>query len=100
MIGVRSGTGVPPGTLRSANPGKSDGMPKEVVMPIARTLGIVLLAAGLVFLVMGLSATDAPSEQLMHTFLGRYSHQTVWYIAGGVAALAAGAFLTFVRSSR
>jgi LPXTG-motif cell wall-anchored protein len=33
----------------------------------------------------------------MHTFLGRYSQQTVWYIAGGLAALA-GAFLTVVRS--
>jgi LPXTG-motif cell wall-anchored protein len=86
--------------LRITDPGISAGAPKEVVMPVARTLGIVLLAAGLVFLVMGLSATDAPSEQLMHTFLGRYSQQTVWYIAGGLAALAAGAFLIFMRSRR
>lgn len=67
-------------------------------MPVTRTLGIILLVAGLVFLVMGLSATDAPSEQLMQTFLGRYSHQTVWYIAGGLAALAAGGFLMATRS--
>lgn len=66
-------------------------------MPVTRTLGIVLLAAGLVFLVMGLSATDAPSEQLMQTFFGRYSQQTIWYIAGGLAALVAGGFLIFTR---
>jgi hypothetical protein len=67
-------------------------------MPVARTLGIILLAAGLVFLVMGLQATDAPAEQLSHTFFGRYSHQTVWYIAGGLAALVAGGFLIATRS--
>jgi hypothetical protein len=29
----------------------------------------------------------------MQTFFGRYSQQTIWYIAGGLAALAAGGFL-------
>jgi hypothetical protein len=67
-------------------------------MPVARTLGIVLLAVGLVFLVMGLQATDAPAEQLRQTFFGRYSDQTIWYIAGGVAAIAAGGFLIATRS--
>jgi hypothetical protein len=65
-----------------------------------RVIGIALLVAGAVFLVMGINATDAPVEQLSHSFFGRYSDQTAWYIAGGIAALVAGGVLALTGGGR
>lgn len=55
-----------------------------------RILGIALAAAGVVFLVIGLNATGSPVEQLSETFTGKYTSQTLWYIAGGLGALIGG----------
>lgn len=68
-------------------------------MALVRSLGIALVVIGAVFLIMGLASTTAPLEKFMQSFLGHYSSQTVWYIAGGFAALAAGGFLIGTRTS-
>lgn len=62
-------------------------------MNVMRVLGIALAAAGVVFLVIGLSATDSPVEQLSETFTGKYTSQTLWYIAGGLGALVGGGLI-------
>lgn len=59
-------------------------------MTLMRMLGIALAAAGVVFFIIGLNATDSPVEQLSETFTGKYTSQTLWYIAGGLGALIGG----------
>ena len=69
-------------------------------MTLYRSLGVALAVAGIIFLVMGLSATDSTVERLSETFTGRYTDQTVWYIAGGLAALIGGSVLALAARSR
>lgn len=64
-------------------------------MPLLRVLGIALAVAGVVFLVIGLNATDSPVEQLSETFTGKYTSQTLWYIAGGLGAIIGGGMVAF-----
>lgn len=59
-------------------------------MTLMRAIGIALAAAGIVFLVIGISATDSPVEQVSETFTGKYTSQTLWYIAGGLGAIVGG----------
>ena len=59
-------------------------------MSLSRIAGLVLVAVGVALLVMGHNATQSPAEELSKTFLGRYSHETVWYLVGGIAALVGG----------
>ncbi len=66
-------------------------------MTVAQICGIALAIAGVVFLIAGLNATDAPSEQISEAFTGRYTQQTLWYIAGGLGALIGGGFLFLSR---
>jgi hypothetical protein len=69
-------------------------------MTLYRSLGIALVIAGIVFLVMGLNATDSAVERLSETFTGKYTDQTVWYIAGGLAALIGGSVLAVAARTR
>jgi hypothetical protein len=62
-------------------------------MDLTRGIGIALLVAGVVFLIMGITATDAPVEKISETLTGKYTDQTIWYIGGGLAAAAAGLFM-------
>lgn len=55
-----------------------------------RVLGVALLAIGVVFFVIGLNATDSPVEQVSETFTGKYTSETLWYIAGGLGAIVGG----------
>lgn len=63
-------------------------------MSSRRILGIVLLIGGVVALVFGLQATDAPAEQVTETFFGRYSDTTMALLIGGAVAVVAGILLT------
>lgn len=67
-------------------------------MNLARLLGIAIAAAGIVFLVAGLNATDAPLEHLSQTFTGKYTQETIMYIAGGLAAIVAGIVVAVTAS--
>ncbi len=62
-------------------------------MPMGRVLGAIALAAGVILLIFGLNASDAPIEQLSETVTGRYSDSTMWYLIGGGAAACGGLVL-------
>ena len=62
-------------------------------MPMSKIVGIALAVAGVVFLIIGLNATDAPVEQISEAVTGKYTENTMWYIAGGLAAIVGGGFL-------
>lgn len=66
-------------------------------MTVTQIVGIALAIAGVVFLIAGINATDAPSEQISEAFTGRYTQHTLWYIAGGLGALIGGGFLFLSR---
>lgn len=66
-------------------------------MGTPKILGIVLLVVGALLLFFGYQASQSMGEQLTETVTGRFSDETMWYIIGGVAALVAGAFLTFFK---
>jgi hypothetical protein len=63
-------------------------------MTAARIVGIVILAAGVVLLIMGLQASDAFGEQVREELTGEYTEETQWKLYGGIAALVVGAGLT------
>jgi hypothetical protein len=69
-------------------------------MTMYRSIGIALAIAGIVFLVMGLGATDSAVERISETLTGKYTDQTVWYIAGGLAALIGGSVLALTAHTR
>ena len=63
----------------------------------ARLLGLAIAAVGVFFLVVGIDSTHAPLEQLSHAFTGKFSHETMLYISGGIAAIIAGGVLAAVQ---
>jgi drug/metabolite transporter (DMT)-like permease len=62
-----------------------------------RVLGIVLLVVGAVLLYFGWQSSQSLGDQITETLTGRFTDATMWYIIGGAAALAAGAFLTLFK---
>ncbi|HTY66566.1 MAG TPA: DUF3185 family protein [Alphaproteobacteria bacterium] len=66
-------------------------------MSVTRLLGLGIAAVGIFFLVVGIDSTHAPLEQLSQTFTGKFTHETMLYIAGGIAAIVAGGVLAVVQ---
>jgi Protein of unknown function (DUF3185) len=60
-----------------------------------RIIGIVLLVCGVVLLVMGLQASNSFADQVSNTFTGHFTHDTTWYILGGIVSGIAGLCLLF-----
>jgi drug/metabolite transporter (DMT)-like permease len=73
---------------------------RRIEMTMYRSLGIALAIAGIVFLVMGINATDSAVERVSETFTGKFTDQTIWYIAGGLAALIGGSVLAVSARAR
>jgi Protein of unknown function (DUF3185) len=67
-------------------------------MAIMRNVGVVLVAIGIVFLIVGIASIATPVEKFMQALSGHYSSQTVLYIAAGFAALAAGGLIVSTRT--
>ncbi len=59
-------------------------------MTIKKTVGIAVFAVGLLLLGFAYNATQTPVEELANTLTGRYSNETMWYFAVGVAATIGG----------
>lgn len=62
-------------------------------MDIQRMVGIVVLAIGVAVLGVAFHSADAPLERLSNTLIGRYSDETMWYFAIGIAVAVGGGLL-------
>jgi hypothetical protein len=62
-------------------------------MAIGRIVGLCFLVLGIMLFLFGMSAAEAPVEELSKTFTGQYSDQTTFYLIGGVVAMVVGAAL-------
>ena len=69
-------------------------------MSLGRIVGLMLLAVGVALLVVGHNATEAPLERFSEALTGRYSHETQWYLIGGIAAIVAGGALALFGARR
>ena len=63
-------------------------------MSTARILGVILLIAGVILIIIGIVASRSLADNLSTLFRGRLTHQTLWYIFGGIASAAVGLLLT------
>lgn len=53
-----------------------------------KMLAMVLLAVGVVLLLVGFNASNAPVEEVSEALTGRFSDETMFYlIGGGISAL-------------
>jgi hypothetical protein len=59
-----------------------------------RIFGLVLLVVGVIVLIVGMNASNSAADQISHTFTGRFTQATAWYIIGGGAAALFGLLLT------
>ena len=59
-------------------------------------IGLVILVAGVVFLVLGMNATESFSEEVREAWTGHYSDRTTWYIVLGIVGIAAGGLMVFL----
>ena len=66
-------------------------------MASPKLFGIVLLVIGIGLIYFGYQSTQSVGNQLTETLTGRFTDDTMWYLIGGAAASAAGAFLMFFR---
>ena len=59
-------------------------------MKMNQIIGVVVLAIGVALLAVAYHSTNAPLEKLSNTITGRYSNETMWYFAVGIAAVVGG----------
>ena len=65
-------------------------------MKMNQIIGVVVLAIGVALLAVAYHSTNAPLEKLSNTITGRYSNETMWYFAVGIAAaIGGGLFAAF-----
>ena len=55
-----------------------------------RIVGLVILAAGVILLILGLTAAGSTAEDVRQEVTGAYSQRTTWYIVAGIAGLILG----------
>jgi hypothetical protein len=59
-----------------------------------KVAGLAVAVIGGVLLALGLSAADAPLNELRHGLTGQYSDRTMLLIVGGAVALVVGSLVT------
>lgn len=59
-------------------------------MRLTQIIGMGVLVVGVVLLVLGYHASQAPLDQVSNTVTGHYSDRTTWYLVGGAAAVVVG----------
>jgi hypothetical protein len=58
-----------------------------------RIIGIVILAVGIVLVIFGLNASQAPLDQVSQTVTGRFTQTTMMYLIIGIIAIVGGGLL-------
>lgn len=64
-----------------------------------KLVGIILLVVGVLLLFFGWQSSQGIDDQVTEAVTGRFTDTTVWYFILGAAAVAAGAFLAFMRKA-
>lgn len=67
-------------------------------MNTSRTVGVVLLVAGLILLAFGLSASESFASDVKETFTGNPTDRAMWFLIGGGALAVVGVVALFVKS--
>lgn len=63
-----------------------------------RIIGMALAAAGVVLLVLGISAADSVASDISRFFTGNPTDRSVWLMVGGVVGIAAGGVMAGMTS--
>ncbi len=63
-------------------------------------VGLAIFAVGIVLLIFGLNASQSFSSDLSRAFTGNPTDKSIWMIAGGAAAVAAGLYLAITSARR
>lgn len=66
-------------------------------MGSSKLVGIVLLVVGIALLYFGYQSTQSVGDQISETLTGRFTDNTMWYLIGGAALIAAGGFLSLFK---
>jgi len=66
-------------------------------MSLNRIIGLFLVVVGIVFLVIGISATQAVTDTVVEEFTGRYTDKTMIYLIVGSLMVLSGGILGFRR---
>jgi hypothetical protein len=61
-----------------------------------KLISIVILAAGIILVIYGVSASDSFSSDVSRFFTGSPTNKTMWLLLGGVAAIVIGLSGVFV----
>ncbi len=56
-----------------------------------RVVALVVLVLGVVLLIFGFNASDAPADRISEAFTGKFTDSTMLYLFLGVAGIAIGA---------
>jgi Protein of unknown function (DUF3185) len=63
-----------------------------------RALAVLLLILGVVLLIFGINASDAPMDRISESFTGKFTDSTMLYLLLGIAGIAiGGGLLAFGR---
>jgi uncharacterized membrane protein len=62
-------------------------------MNTQRIVGAAVMIVGVVLLCVGINASNSVADQVKHTFTGRFTQETAWYIFGGLTAALVGLFM-------
>ena len=64
-----------------------------------RSLGTVLLVAGVALLITGMNASNSVADRWSNFFTGHFTDNTTWYIVGGIVAGIAGLSMVLIGQS-
>lgn len=62
-----------------------------------KLIGVVLLVIGAVLLYFGYQSSQSFGGQITESLTGRFTDETMGYLIGGAAAVAAGAFMALFK---
>jgi len=48
-------------------------------------IAAVILVVGVTLLIIGMNSSHSVTDQVSNTFIGRFTHDTLWFIIGGIA---------------
>ncbi len=69
-------------------------------MKSTQLIGVVLMIAGVVLIIIGITASRSLADNVSSFFTGHFTRSTMWYLIGGIASAVVGLLLTIGVGSR